>query len=611
MCGISGIFSNSIAKEDRNNLLNTMLSSIVHRGPDNTGVWSDNRVSLGHQRLKIIDLSNAANQPFEYLGMQIVFNGEIYNYIELKNELVKEGYQFFTESDTEVVMAAYLHWGQKCVSKFVGMWAFALWNPKTNVLFCSRDRFGIKPFYYLKTKDTFAFASEYKALKTLPFFKNSINFEQLKRGLAFGWAVYEDESYYKDISVLKPSHNLILNADSSMEISRYWDIEADKKIHNKDYASDFLEMFSESIKIHSRSDVTIGGCLSGGLDSSAIASMFCKQFSNVPYKTFTIYYQGNGNVDERPFSSEVAKKYPQINPFTFSPNTDDISSNFHNVMHHADVPLMGASYISQYFLMRLAAQNEVVVLLDGQGADEYLGGYMHIFQRILGQDLSKFNFGAYAKMLNAHKNLHELSPADTAMLMLKSTYMAFNNENSVYLHEFNKHQKLFNQGNDSEIVHLNKFGDNKANEMLYHSLFRTSLPTLLHYEDRNSMAFSIESRVPFLDHRLLEYAFAMPFDQKVNEKSETKAILRKALTGILPDKITQRHDKKGFVTPGEVEWLRGPLSYLFDEIDYSNLEFLKVNEVKRLITEYQQGNLKNANLVWRLLSTSYWLKYFN
>lgn len=613
MCGISGIYSNSIGREKRDGLLNEMLKTIKHRGPDNTGIWSDTQISLGHQRLSIIDLSSAAHQPFEYMGMQIVFNGEIYNYIELKKELQQAGFVFQTESDTEVVMAAYKCWGQECVNHFVGMWALALYDSDNKTLFCSRDRFGIKPFYYFQKDGSFFFSSEYKSIKSLPSFDNEINFDMLKRGIALGWAVYKDETYYKNIQVLKPANNLVIS-DSDIKIYPYWDLEITENPRQKsseEIVETFFQKFIESVKIHSRSDVTIGGCLSGGMDSSAIASAFCKNFPEVPYKTFTIYYDGNNNVDERPFANEVYLKYPQIQAFNFKPNYKDIAENYHNAMYHADVPLMGASYISQYFLMRLAAQNGVIVILDGQGADEYLGGYMHIFQRILGEYLSKGNIGNLISMLNQHRKLHEVGFQQLIMLLLKSAYMGFNPEQNVYLHEYNRFNNLFSENKQNNIIELTAKNSSKQNEMLYHSIFTTSLPTLLHYEDRNSMAFSIESRVPFLDHRLPEFVFSLPFEYKVANDSATKSILRKALHEVLPAKIVNRHDKKGFVTPGEIEWLNGPLSYLFDEVDYSAFTWLNTKEMKKLLNDYKKGDMANANTVWRLLASNYWLKNFN
>jgi asparagine synthase (glutamine-hydrolysing) len=196
-------------------------------------------------------------------------------------------------------------------------------------------------------------------------------------------------------------------------------------------------------------------------------------------------------------------------------------------------------------------------------------------------------------------------------LILKSLYMGMFSENDVYLHEYNKHKTLFQENSATKSVDLSQFDASKPNQMLYHSIFTTSLPTLLHYEDRNSMAFSLESRVPFLDHRLVEFAFGLPFDQKVSNDAETKHILRKALKDVLPDSIANRQDKKGFVTPGEIEWLNGPLKFLFSEMDYNQFDWLSKKEIKKLLDEYQKGDLKNANLVWRLLSDNYWLKYIH
>lgn len=610
MCGIAGFFDPSTKDYSQSKeQLERMLASIAHRGPDNSSVNIEFPIALGHNRLSIIDLSDTSNQPMEYQDFVLVFNGEIYNYIEIKQELIEKGFTFKTRSDTEVVLAAYSHWGESCVKKFVGMWAFAIWDRSRRILFCSRDRFGIKPFYYSTYGQSFYFASEYKPLKLSPFFDGKINDRQFLRGLQLGWMAYEDETYFEQIKALPEGCNLVVK-NGNIEIKKYWDIdtslESTETFENK--KKDFYQLFSDSIKLHYRSDVEVGVCLSGGLDSSAILSMAASLFPEKEIKSFTIFYEGKDEVDERPFANEVIKKYKNITPFYYTPSDKEIQEALEHVLHFADVPISGSSPVSQYFLMKLAKEHGVKVLLDGQGSDEYLCGYMHTFNRLIGQKINKGKYFEALKILNQHKKEHNLSPKDAMLVLLKGIYASSHSEQDIFNYELKK-LNSFLRGNLSKInsIQLEEKAGDKIVNFNYHLLFHTSLPTLLHYEDRNSMAFSLESRVPFLDHRLVEYGFSLPLKDKINN-AETKYILRKSLGGILPEAVANRKDKKGFVTPGEAKWLRGPLKHLLED-DFTPLnQWINPYELKKLIYNYQKGDNKQAKLLWRLIMLNLWLK---
>ncbi len=380
MCGIAGIVDPELSEEKKQELTHGMLEKIIHRGPEDSSVFTEEAVALGHNRLKIIDLSDEANQPFHYEDVAIAFNGEIYNYIEIRAELEKQGYHFRTKGDTEVICAAFKYWGDDCVKRFVGMWALALWDKTKKRLFCSRDRFGIKPFYYFTKGEGLYFASEYKALKALPFFPAEINVEQVMRGLQMSWAVFKDETYYTHLKSLRGAHNLIWQ-NGKISIERYWDIDFNAPASTLNWEAKkehFYALFRDAVKLHSRSDVQNGTCLSGGLDSSAIASMYSTLLPEATIKSFSVYYEGEGAVDERPFVKEVVKKYTHIDPYYFSPNEQEITDSFYRIAYHSDVPLLGSSYISQYFLMQLAKSKGVTVVLDGQGSDE-VPGWIHAF----------------------------------------------------------------------------------------------------------------------------------------------------------------------------------------------------------------------------------------
>ncbi len=586
-----------------------MLQKIAHRGPEATNVYVDDIVALGHNRLKIIDLSDSANQPFIFEDIVLVFNGEIYNYIEIKAELVKKGFSFRTQSDTEVICAAYKQWGEACVKHFMGMWAFALWDKTKRKLFCSRDRFGIKPFYYIAFGEGFYFGSEYKALKEVPVFKRDLNIEQFNRGLQLSWAVYKDETYYTMLKSLLPAHNLVW-ANGKFTISKYWDIDFSQplsKLGWEEKKGKFYNLFKDSVALHSRSDVQNGTCLSGGLDSSAIASMYSTLCPESKIKSFSVYYEND--VDERPFVYEVVKKYPNIQPHYFSPTMQQVQDNFDRVAYHSDVPLLGSSFISQYFLMQLAKNEGVTVALDGQGSDEYLGGYLHSFYRLIGQDFRSFKFRKGMRLLDAHVQMENFSRQKRNDILKKSAFCAVSDENRIYNMEYRPLNK-FMVGDGGEDIDFAKVTDDKFNNFLYQLLMNSTLQTLLHYEDRNSMAFSLESRVPFLDHRLVEFAFTLARQDRINDKAETKYILREALRPVLPKAIAERKDKKGFVTPGEVQWLNGPLKFLLD-IDYEKFDWLRADKLKEVVEQYKKGDTSKAKFVWRLACADYWLKKFN
>lgn len=610
MCGIAGFINKDYSNDSGLAILEKMLEAIAHRGPDARGKWGEKNVFIGQNRLSIIDLSEASNQPFLYQDVVLTFNGEIYNYIEIRKELQEKGYQFHTQGDTEVICAAYKEYGEKCVEKFIGMWAFALWDKTKNKLFCSRDRFGIKPFYFISENQNFYFASEYKALKTLPVFKNDLNVEQIKRGLALVRGVYKNETYYTQIQNLEPAHNLIYE-NGAISIYRYWDIDLSQPKTDMSWEeklATFRQLFEESILLHSRSDVKNGTLLSGGLDSSAISSVYSTLFPNQPIKAFSIFYEGKNTVDERPFMRSVVEKYPNIEPHYYSPSDKEIEESFYDVTKYADIPVLSSSFVSQFFLMQLARKEGVTVVINGQGADEYLGGYMHSFYRVLAQYFSEFRWG---NMLQTYCNniaREQYGFKKSLDVAVKSAASLFSDENAIDNLEYVQFRKQLSGVNRLDY-NIKKSG-NRFDNFLHQALLNTTLQTLLHYEDRNSMAFSLESRVPFLNHKLIEFCFQLQMEDRINTKAETKYILRESLKPYLPEKVYARKDKKGFVTPGEIKWLNSPLKQHLD-IDYKRLDFLNVVAIKNEMEAYKNGSLANAKFVWRVVALDFWLKNFN
>ncbi|MEY2923526.1 MAG: hypothetical protein RLZZ337_66 [Bacteroidota bacterium] len=581
MCGIAGIFKTAEILESDVKNLTQMLEIQKHRGPDATGHKIVKNGILGHNRLSILDLSENANQPFDYKNISLAFNGEVYNYLELRSELQLLGYSFETSSDTEVICSAYLAWGEQCVKRFVGMWAFALWDNDQELLFCSRDRFGIKPFYYIEENGDFYFASELKTLRVLHVFKSIPNTKQIARGLSLGIVGYKDETYYKHVTQLRSAHNLVWRK-GDLKLSRYWDLDKVEVPTNEEEAiSKFREMFNDSLKLHMRSDVPVGSALSGGIDSSSIVASIVSNHKDLDYKTFTIFYSGKDAVDERPFAGQIPKKFPNVVPVYKEPSDTDIERSFKDFLNQIDIPPSSSSFYSQYFVMKLAAEEKMKVLINGQGSDEYLIGYMHTYYRILADYIRQGKLFSYAKTLYFHKKEHRISLKEWIRCIVLSCVLSVIDENGfVQLELKRKFRNIEGFDYSGSSIFLEKKFKNRTDNFLYHLIMTTTLPTLLLFEDRNSMAFGIESRVPFLDHRLVEYGFSLPVEWRV-KNGLTKFVLREACKDVLPSDIYERKDKKGFVTPGELRWAKGPLKKYFTMLDSNPILNWRLNVLKK------------------------------
>jgi asparagine synthase (glutamine-hydrolysing) len=552
MCGIVGIIDSSLDQERGESLLKRMLESIKHRGPDNSSWWTDMPVLLGHNRLSIIDLSDDANQPMAFDDLVIVYNGEVYNYLEIKTELTEKGYLFRTTSDTEVILAAYQEWGADCVKRFVGMWAFAIWDKKKKELFCSRDRFGIKPLYYIHAGSRFYFGSEYKPLKLSPVFDNAFNHRQISRGLLHEMVSYRDETYFDCLKILSERSNLVFK-DGRVTVTEYWDVDSSKKFQGtfEDKKTRFLELFRDSVKLHLRSDVEVGGCLSGGLDSSSIASVVGKDHASRPFKTFTIYYQGENAMDERRWVAELGKAYSNIESLYYCPPDDEVATSFDEAITLHDVPMPMSPPLSYYLVMKFASQHGIKVMLDGQGSDEYLGGYSPSFDRLI-------------------------------------------------------HWSSLGFDDQDPELDGKRIDGSRLKQYLYHLMFYNPLPFLLHSGDRMSMGFSIESRVPFLDHRLIEFVHSLE-DSDIIHLGKTKYILRNSLQDFLPEAIASRIKKQPFFGGEGVAWLRGPLKYLSDlDFAFDRLSLLNPVQINDLLEKFKRGDNSQAGLIWKLVNLNYW-----
>lgn len=600
MCGFVSIVDPARSADELLALGGTMLAVMAHRGPDHRGTWTTGNVMLGHNRLSIIDLSSASHQPMSLQGCTITYNGEVYNYLELRTELERSGYTFQTSGDTEVILAAYHRWGERCVEHFIGMWAFAIWDERTATLFCSRDRFGIKPFHYAWRDGALYAASEIKAIQASPLYRGGLNEAQIARGLYLGWMHYHDQTYFSDVRALPAGHNLVYH-QGSLRVWRYAEIDTvPQQATFAESTSTFRELFIDSVRLTARRDVPMGVCLSGGLDSTSIACALASSTDEHEVRTFTAYYEGPGQVDERPYINHVLKAYPQIKPAYVSPTDGDVATALDGIVSIMDAPMPSSSYVSQYFVMQLAASHGVKVVLDGQGSDEILGGYMHSAYRVFADAAREQGLAEAVRDLLAHMDRQRFGFGKRVDVLAKSVVTTFRDESAMTSLEFRRAFPWVLAMPPADVdVHVAMMQGSRLNAFLWNLIHTTLLPTLLHTEDLNSMAFSIESRVPFLDHRLVQACFHMPTQHKVY-RGETKRVLRAAMRGMVPDAVLDRRDKTGFTTPGHITWLRGKLSYLL-EGEWTDLDGLVNRQaLAKLLDAYRRGDNTHALFVWRL-----------
>lgn len=659
MCGIFGVWNIHNRPLELQAMLNS-VNSIRHRGPDDEGFLlvdtktrdaipcsGDDSVAqiglprieesyqsrfdlfFGYRRLSILDLSPAGHQPMSNVdgSLWIVFNGEIYNYIELRSELQSLGYIFHTQTDTEVILNAYHAWGVDCLNRFNGMWAFALYDKHKNRLFCSRDRFGIKPFYYHFNGIRFLFGSEIKTLLGHSEVPRIPNEKLIYDYLAYGVLDHTDETFYQGIKQLLPAHYLILEA-GSISIQRYWDIDPNNKFDigsdekaMQEYSRRFFELFEDAVRLHLRSDVPVGSCLSGGLDSSAIVTMTNRLLLTVGgidpsvigdrQKTFSSCFD-DLRFDERKYIEEIVSITSAESNYIF-PSPANLMEELPKLMRHQDEPFGSTSMYSQWCVMKLASQYGIRVLLDGQGSDEMLAGYTPFFDTYWGTLAASGNMSRMMKEWKAHRGLRNASMS----FLIQHTLFAlapraiqrsarFNRSSQVLSPDFSNRYK--DRFFDSAAAHSH----NLMNERLYMFTTQTSLPALLRYEDRSSMAHSIESRVPFLDYRLVEYIFSLPNHQKINN-GYTKAVLRNALGELIPQKILKRTDKMGFVTPEHV-WLAGELRDWANEIisspEFKSRGYFDQKRVMEVSREYQSQKRDIGFALWRWINLELWLREY-
>lgn len=567
MCGIFGAIRLKGFFDEHDYKEFVSCTDLVHyRGPDASGylavnikdksINNENRfdVFLGHRRLSIIDLSESSNQPLtDNNGLWIIFNGEIFNYIELKNELQQEGYVFKTNSDTEVLLQVYRRYGEAGFAKLNGMWAFVIADIPNNRIVLSRDRFSIKPLYYINTGDSLYFASEIKQL--IPFLRSKdINSGVMFKYLDQGIIDYNEETFFKGVYKLKPKHNLIVDMNSGgIKEHNYWNYSINAEnttLSFDDMIEKFRELFIDSVKIRLRSDVKVGALLSGGLDSSSI-SVIANNFQGGKFFTYSVISEDKKYSEEK--FIDVLIRERRINNKKILFKFDDInsfSSYLDTVIYHNDEPFGSLSIIAQFMALESLKKNsDIIVVLSGQGGDETLMGYL------------KYFFFNIKNLINKGSYIQALNQVIASVIRRTVIWQFKQSEARRYIPFLSrKTQKNFIriEGNPEPVWEASNLIERQISD-----IDKYSVPSLTHYEDRNSMAHSLEIRLPFLDYRLVNYVLNLPIALKLNG-GWTKYILRKGIHE-LPDDIRWRRDKQGFIIPEEV-WLKKDFSGLINEI---------------------------------------------
>ncbi len=613
MCGLGGIVFRVLDPEGVEMAVRKMILLQKHRGPDGEGFYNAPDVSLGHARLAIIDLTTTGKQPMsDQTGrFWITFNGEIYNYLELAHRLEQVGYQFRGGSDTEVLIAAYMHWGRDCVNFLRGMFAFAIWDNKERELFIARDRLGIKPLhYFLDRRENLYFSSEIKAL--LPFVpERKIHTQLACDYIAWNLLDHDDsQTMFENIKRLPPGHTLVWKAGQGIEVNRYWELRVPDPVsilpsHPLQLFHEFRERFEYVIRLHLRSDVPVGTSLSGGLDSSSIVGLVNEQLrNNGVWKegwqhAFSACFD-EVELDERPYIDEVVKA-TGVDLHHVFPSGEQLMADFENWMWCQEEPVSHTNPYAQYCVARLARQHGIKVLLDGQGADEQLAGYRKFILVYL-KDL--VNQGKYSLAVREGFSFF-LNPE----ILRTSRFM----DGRRYLFSIPEHASALWAGGAYPKQPSSLVLGSSLVERLHQDITHSSLPLLLRYEDRNSMAFGVEARVPFVDHELVEWLIKLPSDMRLFH-GWTKYILRESLSDVLPPRVKKRKTKLGFLTP-EAKWLSGALKPWLVQMLQSPQYIQAVVEplgVQQLLLQYQQGSSSPSLLdtLFRLALFEFWARQF-
>jgi asparagine synthase (glutamine-hydrolysing) len=626
MCGIAGVMKFGQDARVDSSAVRQMCAAMVHRGPDDEGVYTDGRIGIGMRRLSIIDVAGG-HQPIsnETGTVWIVFNGEIYNHSELRKQLELRGHRYRTNSDTETIVHLYEEYGRDCVQHLRGMFAFAIWDRERQTLFIARDRLGIKPLYYCLSGDSLLFGSEIKVVLANGGIRPEFDSDALPEYLAFGYLSGED-TFYRGIRKLMPGHWMDIGAKGDVTIRQYWDLDVSQTEQGHDeayFVRTYRDMLEQAVGSHLMSDVPLGVFLSGGVDSSAVAALMTK-IRKSPIETFSVGYTEQ-SYSELPYARIVARHLNSIHHEVMV-SEHEFFDALPQLIWHEDEPVVWPSSVSLYFVARLARER-VTVVLTGEGSDETLGGYSRYAFTLKNQAFDQIYRGitpAFAR--KAIRDLISKSPVLGAALRRKlgHTFLGIDaaSWSSFYFDNF---FSAFSEAEQSDLLtaemrqkfppgsaydHVLSYWDNSKGEMLQRLLYtdiKTYLVELLMKQDNMSMAASIESRVPFLDHMLVEFATRIPHDVQLKGLSG-KNILKKAVKDLLPHSILYR-PKLGFPTPWS-GWLAGArlenIEKLLLEPRTIERGYFRPDSVRRLFAEHRARHRDNYDRIWRLLNLELW-----
>jgi len=628
MCGINGIaFSSRSGRVVSRSELVAMRDVITHRGPDDEGIFIDRNVGLGHRRLSIVDVSRG-HQPMtnEDATVHIIYNGEIYNHADYRESLEAKGHTYTTHCDTETILHLYEEHGPACVDYLRGMFAFAIWDQRKQELLIARDRLGVKPLYYVHTADgSLYFGSEIKTVLEARAVKPEVNYAVLSDYLA-NHAPSGEETLFVGVKRLLPGH-VMTWSDGEVSIRRYWDVDFSKHTDERDdrtYIKQWSELFRESVRLRLMADVPLGMFLSGGIDSSAIAAVMSGMVSE-PIKTFSVAF-AEREANELEYARLVADTY-KTNHHEVVVSPEQFFEALPRLVWHEDEPLAHPSSVALYFVSHLASQH-VKVVLTGEGSDELLAGYGRYRRTIWNLEMGRrYNKLTPSIARNSIRNQIERTlPSGRLRQKLMRTFLVLSPElESIYFDNFAvfsapMQQNMFTRTARERIGSIDPYRelrrvlarvkDLSLLDGLLYADIKTYLHELLMKQDQMSMATSIESRVPFLDHKLVEFTARMPDTMKLRGGT-TKFVLRESMKGVLPERILSR-SKMGFPVPIG-RWFRGPFKSIIDEYVLSDRalarDIFEPDFVKRLVSLHQSGE-DHSERLWALLNFEIWLRQF-
>lgn len=640
MCGIVGQWRLDGASVQPRNL-KRMNETLIHRGPDDQGYVLFKKDGLkpffshhlkgsiddgpfaagfGHRRLSILDLSIKGRQPMasEDGTLWITYNGEIYNYIEIRRELEEYGFRFSTGTDTEVILNAYRKWGSACLHRFNGMFAFALFDLEKRLIFCARDRFGIKPFYYFFDGKVFVFASEIKSIFESGLVESEPNYPIIGVFLKYHLTDFGTETFFRNIFQILPHHYLLLSPDG-LRTGSYWDIDPDEVTNGslQDAAVGFRENLIQSVKLRLRSDVQVASCLSGGMDSSSIVCIANKELRH-GLKAFSVVYEGQMPLSEKNYIDRVREETGTEGFFT-QPTAEDVLEILPRMIWHLDEPISSIGAVaSQYFVQKLIKENGIKVVLDGQGGDEILGGYhLYFFFHLLSLLQSGHPISMFRELHSIRSNSTWKRPFSSYL----KNFMIFTLRPSVGTFTKYKDRSFFSP--EFSEIYEDKIDDlvfsgrtrkfnNTLQETLYHDTLWLRLPHLLRYEDRTAMAHSVEARVPFLDFNLVEFAFSLPPNHKI-ANGRTKVVLKEAMKQIVPQEVIDRKDKMGYNNPQPI-WFRRAWADLVEEVLFSGgaerRGIWRVERGREMFERHKMGHRDFSVNLSELLTLEIWMRTF-